>query len=93
MRNSRIDQRTTHYSSSKVVERFTRLSDEQLLYQFTMEDPELYTQPWNGEFSLNKTTNATYEYSCHEGNYSLPGILIGGRMEQERIAAESAVSN
>jgi hypothetical protein len=76
-------------SNSVVKERFTLLSDTQLLYQFTMEDPDLYSQPWSGEFSLAKTDNATYAYSCHEGNYSLPGILIGGRMEQQRNSAEA----
>ncbi|NKB33486.1 MAG: hypothetical protein GKR91_10350 [Pseudomonadales bacterium] len=78
---------------SHVVERFTRISNSQLLYQFTIEDTKLYTEPWRGEFSFRKTGNSTYEYSCHEGNYNLPGILLGGRLEQERIAKQGSEDN
>ena len=74
---------------SRVEERITRVSDERLLYQFTMTDPSLYSQPWSGEFTLQASPHQTYEYSCHEGNYSLPGILSGGRMQQDRLAAEN----
>jgi len=73
--------------NSTFVERFTRLSNEQLLYQFTMTDPTLYSEPWSGEFSMQASPHETYEYSCHEGNYSLPGILLGGRLEQARSVA------
>jgi hypothetical protein len=69
-----------------ITERFTRVSDTELFYQFTVEDPELYTQPWNGEFSLSRFDGKLYEYACHEGNYSLPNILSGGQAEAARLA-------
>lgn len=66
----------------KVTERFTRYSDSQILYEFTVEDPVYYTQTWHGEMSFNATDEKIYEYACHEGNYGLPGILAGARLEE-----------
>lgn len=63
----------------KIVERFSRYSDEQILYTFEVTDPEYYTEPWRGEMSFNATQERLYEYACHEGNYGLPGILGGAR--------------
>lgn len=64
-----------------VEERFTRFSDTELNYYFTITDDSLYSQPWSGEFSLMAHEGPLYEYACHEGNYSLPGILLGGQRE------------
>jgi hypothetical protein len=72
----------------KVTERFTRTSEATILYQFTVEDPQIFTQSWRGEIPLNATQAATYEYACHEGNYALPGILAGAR----KAEAESATA-
>jgi Ni/Co efflux regulator RcnB len=69
--------------TGKVTERFTRWSDGQVLYEFTVEDPALYSQPWRGEMAWNAAVEPLYEYACHEGNYSFSGILAGAR-EQER---------
>jgi hypothetical protein len=74
-------------ADAKVVERFTRYSARQLFYEYTVTDPSLYTQSWRGESSLNATPERMYEYACHEGNYALPGILLGAR-EQEKRAAQ-----
>jgi hypothetical protein len=62
----------------KIIERFTRYNDKQVLYEFEVHDPALYSQVWRGEMALNKSP-AIYEYACHEGNYGLLGILEGGR--------------
>jgi hypothetical protein len=70
----------------KVTERFTRSDPNQILYRFTVEDPDTFTQPFSGEVAMNATAEHIYEYACHEGNYALPGILAGAR-EQEREAA------
>jgi hypothetical protein len=69
---------------TKITERFTRASATELFYQFTVEDPELYTQPWTGEFSLTPHDGPLYEYACHEGNYSLPNTLRGGQAAAAR---------
>jgi len=69
-------------AKGKVTERFTRVSDDQILYEFTVEDPEFYTQPWKGEMSLNAVKEKMYEYACHEGNYSMEGVLAGARVQE-----------
>ena len=74
-----------------VEERFTRVADDVIFYEFTVTDPDLYTQPWRAEMPLWAAEGPIYEYACHEGNYSLPGILAGARRE-ERLAAEAAES-
>ncbi len=73
-------------ASAKVIERYTRVSPTELLYQYTVVDPSTYTAPWLAEYSLFRTPQALYEFACHEGNYSLPNILAGARA-QERLAA------
>jgi hypothetical protein len=73
--------------SLKVLERFTRTGPRTILYQFTVEDPAIFTQSWRGEVPLNSVETPLYEYACHEGNYALPGILAGAR-EEERQGRE-----
>jgi len=65
--------------SGKIIERFTRYSDTQILYEFEVHDPALYSQVWKGEVGLNAVNEQVYEYACHEGNHGLIGILEGGR--------------
>lgn len=74
---------------ARVTERFTRLSSEELRYTFTVEDPAIYTRPWSGEVPLRITRAPIYEFACHEGNYSMAGMLAGAR-RVERLAAEPA---
>jgi len=73
----------------KVVERFTRVSPTQILYQFELDDPAAFTQRVKGEIALNAAKGPVYEYACHEGNYALAGILAGAR-EEERQGREMA---
>ena len=69
---------------AKVIERFTRHSNEKILYEFEVVDPIYYEEPWQGEMSFNASNLPIYEYACHEGNYGLIGILAGARqLEQE----------
>jgi hypothetical protein len=70
-----------------VVERFTRVSPKTLLYRFTVEDPSTWDRPWTGEYPWNATNEKIYEYACHEGNYSLPGMLRGARQRETDEAA------
>jgi hypothetical protein len=65
-----------------VTERFTRIAKDELLYQFTVDDPVHYTQAWSGEYSFKPSKGQIYEYACHEGNYSMEGILRGARMDE-----------
>jgi hypothetical protein len=66
-------------ADGKVIERFTRISDRQILYAFEINDPTVYTSVWKGEMALNRIDGQVYEYACHEGNYGLVSILQGGR--------------
>ncbi|HZZ32145.1 MAG TPA: hypothetical protein VFE10_09145 [Phenylobacterium sp.] len=65
--------------NAKVTERFTRVSPNQILYRFEVDDPTTYSQVWKAEMPLNAAKGPVYEYACHEGNYALPGILAGAR--------------
>jgi hypothetical protein len=69
--------------TGKIIERFTRYNDRQVFYEFEVHDPELYTQVWKGQMSLNAAPGM-YEYACHEGNYGLLNILSGGREADRR---------
>jgi len=74
-------------STAKVIERYTRVSKTELLYQYTVVDPAIYTGPWLAEFSLYRTRHPILEFACHEGNYSLPNILSGARAQEREAAA------
>ena len=89
--NQRSSQAQRFYlqEDTVVVERFTRVADDTIFYEYTVTDPDLFTQPWSAEMPLWAAEGPIYEYACHEGNYSLPGILAGARRE-ERLASENA---
>jgi hypothetical protein len=73
-----------------ITERFSRYSDNEIFYQFTVEDSNIYSQPWTAELSFYATEDGLYEYACHEGNYAMPGILAGARrLEMEEAAGLS----
>ena len=67
----------------RVVERFTRLSEDLLDWQVTVDDPPFYTRPWTLELPLTRDpTYDLYEYACHEGNYAVGNILRGARVKE-----------
>ncbi len=68
--------------AARVTERFTRISARQIRYDFTVDDPATFTQVWQGQIPLTWTTEPTFEYACHEGNYGLENILSGARYEE-----------
>ena len=68
-----------------LVERFTRTGAATLLYEFTVDDPTMFTKPWTAALPMTRTAERLFEYACHEGNYALPDILRGARA-QERAA-------
>jgi len=72
-----------------VVERFSRADADTLVYQFTVEDPTVWTAPWSGEYTWPVSENKVYEYACHEANYSFGGILRGARVLEEDARAEA----
>jgi hypothetical protein len=72
---------------TKITERFTRTAPDQILYAFSVDDPEVFARPWRAEMPMRTARGPIYEYACHEGNYSLPNILAGARV-QERAGAQ-----
>lgn len=62
-----------------VTEHITRINDEMLEYDFTVEDPLSWDVPWSAKFPLQESPDPVYEYACHEGNHGLVGILAGWR--------------
>jgi hypothetical protein len=71
-----------------VVERFTRVDPKTVLYRFTVDDPETWDRSWTGEYPWRATDEKLYEYACHEGNYSLGGMLRGARQKEAEDAAK-----
>ena len=66
-----------------VVERYERVSESTIMWTVTVEDPNVYTQPWTISIPLTAEPDyVIYEYACHEGNYAIPNILAGARMEE-----------
>ena len=86
------DQNPFRGSSNKlhVVERFTRVDADTILYRFTVEDPATWDQPWTAELAMTKTAGPIYEFGCHEGNYGLANTLHGARVAEEEAAKNSA---
>ena len=74
-------------ASVHLVERFTRVGPDTVLYEFTVNDPLTWTRPWTAVVPLTKTDAPLYEYACHEGNYAMEGILGGARADERSVAA------
>jgi hypothetical protein len=74
----------------RLTERFTRVAEDVIRYQFTVDDPATWARPWSAEVPMKKTIGPLFEHACHEGNYSLPNILAGARAEEKRAAGEAA---
>lgn len=74
-------------SSDKLhlVERFTRVDMETLLYEFTVDDPDTWTRPWTAQVPMSKSKEPIFEYACHEGNYSMTNVLAGARAQEKTL--------
>jgi hypothetical protein len=53
-------------------------------YQFTIDDPTVYTRPWTVALPMLRTDEKVYEYACHEANYGMEGMLHGARVEEAK---------
>jgi hypothetical protein len=72
--------------ATRIIERFTFQSSDEILYRFTVDDSSLYTRPWTAESVLKRSSDRVFEWACHEGNYGLANILRGARVTEERMA-------
>ena len=77
-------------SSMRLVERFTRVEPDTLVYEFTVDDPSTWTKPWTAQVPMARSDERIYEYACHEANYAIPNILAGARAA-EREAAQKGL--
>jgi hypothetical protein len=71
-----------------LVERLRFFDQDTLLYQFEIDNPTAFTQPWKGELTMTRSAEPIYEYACHEGNYGMEGILAGARAEEAKAKAK-----
>jgi hypothetical protein len=67
-----------------LIEKFSRLDANTLLYEFTVDDPSSFTKSWGGAVPMKRTDEQLFEYACHEGNQAMVGILRGARVEDRR---------
>ena len=65
-----------------LTERFTRVDEDTLLYEYTVDDPAIFTQPFTVAVPMRLNSEPMFEYACHEGNYGLLNILRGARAEE-----------
>jgi hypothetical protein len=74
-----------------LVERFTRINADTLEYKITVEDPMTFSKPWTATVPISRLADDTqiYEYACHEGNYAMPNLLSGARMDAAKKKASS----
>jgi hypothetical protein len=71
-----------------IVERFTRVADDTLHHEITVDDLTTWTRPWSARMTLRRSNEAIYEFACHEGNYAMTGILAGERtVDQARTGS------
>ena len=66
-------------ANMQLTEKFWMIDADTLNYEFTIEDPTTWTEPWTVMFPMVRAELPIYEYACHEGNYSMAGILGGWR--------------
>ncbi len=74
--------------NTRLVERFTRVDGDTVRYEFTVDDPGTWSEPFTGRFPLNRSDAPLYEYACHEGNHGMLNLLSGARAEERASATE-----
>jgi hypothetical protein len=76
--------------SLQLTERFTRVGPDRVDYQFTLNDPTIYTRPFTVLVPMVRSDGDMFEYACHEGNYGMVNILSGARVEEREAEAAKA---
>jgi hypothetical protein len=78
---------------ARVIERFTRVDDGTILYEFEVDDPDMYSGRWGGQVPMRRFDDLLYEYACHEGNHAMEGILSGARYQESLVTPGGQDSN
>ena len=79
--------------SMHLVERFTRVNADTLLYQYTVDDPTTWTSSWTVSLPMRRSDGQIYEYACHKGNYGMTNLLVGARVEEKAAPEETATTD
>ena len=66
----------------RLVERFTRVDRNTLLYEFTVDDPVTFTRSFTAAIPMTRSDAPLFEYACHEGNYGMTNLLTGARVQE-----------
>jgi hypothetical protein len=91
---------TTNYTNGfqgstnqvRLVEKYTRVSEDWIDWELTLNDPSTWTRPWTFMIRLKRSEDQLYEYACHEGNYAMVGILAGARADEAKAAKAAPAS-
>ena len=67
----------------RLIERFTRVDEDRLLYEFTVDDPVTFARPFTVRLPMKRNAQPLFEYACHEGNYGMTNMLTVGRAEDD----------
>ncbi len=73
----------------RVTERFSLMGPNQISYDYVLEDSAMLTEPLHVQYMLMRSHHAMFESACHEGNYSIGGMMRGARVEERRTAAKT----
>ena len=71
----------------RLTERFTRVGEDRLVYEYTIDDPESFAGPWTAVVPMTRNPLPMFEYACHEGNYGMLNLLRGARAEDAEAEA------
>ena len=80
--NTAFSERQGSTPAMHLVERFRRIDADTLLYEFTVDDPATWTKAWTASIPMTRAQDQMYEYACHEGNYAMPAMLAGARVDE-----------
>jgi hypothetical protein len=69
----------------RMVERFTRLDNDTLRYEVTLEDADTWPRPWTAQLNLKPRPEGMFEYACHEGNYGMRNMLSAARAAEKHL--------
>ena len=65
-----------------LIERFTRVDHNTLLYEYTVDDPAVFTRNFSVAIPMQRSELPVFEYACHEGNRGLTNIFVGARQAE-----------
>ena len=72
----------------RLVERFTRLDADRLLYEYTVDDAASFARPWSVRVVMQRSDSPLFEYACHEGNYGMENLLVSARARDRQRAQQ-----